>query len=202
MHALFHSLPLILSNFLTLALTLVGLVLARDAYAQFAFFFSFYFGLVWFSSVVVWVDPNAATSHFKNSAMFQFHVNHIAKARWHKTIYSIVETITFAFGCHLFHKSNAMCGCGERKSGRKKNASIKATDIIIIAMMIIIINPTPRRITRTIATTIGSSFARTEEKEAFKNAKRKTNKMIHNARTEGVWMEGGKTTVANGIYLF
>lgn len=42
---------------------------------------------------------------FEQSAMFQFHVNHIANASDASIYNQTTETITFAFGCHLFHKS-------------------------------------------------------------------------------------------------
>lgn len=54
---------------------------------------------------------------FEQSAMFQFHVNHIANAS-DASIYihiQTTETITFAFGCHLFHKSNGMRAENKRK---------------------------------------------------------------------------------------
>lgn len=52
---------------------------------------------------------------FKQSAMFQFHVNHIANASDVSIYIQTTETITFAFGCHLFHKSNGMRAENKRK---------------------------------------------------------------------------------------
>lgn len=51
----------------------------------------------------------------------------------------------------VYFISQMRCVDAVKEEWQKKNASIKATDIIIIiVMMIIIINPTSRRITRTL----------------------------------------------------